>query len=402
MTKGRVDPSAVAQLYEAINAGDEDRVRQLVDHNSGLIEEYGSCLHDASTAGHVELVRFFLERGLDIDEEADVGGTALRLACSNGHLEVVRYLVDKGASLKAPRPDRNPLFATLHEGHAHVAKLLLDSGFDPHIVYRGAAGKLRNALSAAQEYGRTEIVDLLVKAGCRLPIEGVDKPVWEPEEAEEMEPDASAHEELVDYMSEVFGPVEPLAIQEIVPVHEDVHVAIHVIHPNELHPYLVLFTVGMSDRPMNVPEGQEEYQYAELVMRLPADWPDLQAEGAGAETLWPVQHLRQIAYYPHLEDTWLGGETAIFTAADPPAPLGPNTKQTCLLLVADFPQRIPFELSDGRKIRLYTVYPIYTDERDFEKEHGVVALLRRLQERGCTAVADLTRPSVAGPNPRGQ
>ncbi len=60
-------------------------------------------------------------------------------------------------------------------------------------------------------------------------------------------------------MAELFGPVDPLAQQEIVPVHDKVHVAINVIRPNDRHPCLTLFTTGMSDQAMNVPEGQEEH-----------------------------------------------------------------------------------------------------------------------------------------------
>ena len=345
----------------------------------------------------MRIVEFLIEKGADINLLAEVGGSPLDEAASKGHLEVARYLVAHGASLAVLHPNRNPLFSTIYEGHPHVAKFLLEVGIDPHVVYRSSAGTLKNAFSYAQSRNQKEIVDLLVKAGCRLPIEGVDKPVWEPEEFRQKplhEPaaDDKSHEQFILLMGEVFGPVDPLALQEIVSVHDDVDVAIYVIRPNDDHPQMTLFTSGMSDRAMRVPKGQEEYQYAELLMHLPATWPHPRDQGAGQDTFWPIEWLRQVAYYPHLHETWLGGAMTIISSAEPPVPLGPNTRQTCLLLLAN---DTPILLNGEKAVRLYTVVPIYTEERDYEKNHGILALLKLLQERGYTTVVDINRPNVA-------
>ena len=118
---------------------------------------------------------------------------------------------------------------------------------------------------------------------------------------------------------------------------------------------------------MTVPVGQEVYQYAELIMHLPATWPHPRDKGAGDDTFWPFEWLRRVAYYPHLNETWLGGPHTIIASDDPPVPLGPSTKQTCLLLLADFDGWSPIVLADGKKVRFYTVIPIHTEERDFEQ-----------------------------------
>jgi hypothetical protein len=289
------------------------------------------------------------------------------------------------------------MFDAIYNGHAEIAKLLLAAGIDAHVVYRSVTGKLKNALSFAQERGETEIADLLIKAGCRLPIEGVDKPVWEPEEIEVHEPtvEDKAHEQIKLLMSELFGPVDPLALQEIVPVDSDVHVAINVIRPNDRDPHLTLFTTGMSDRALEVPKGQEEYQYAELLMRLPGAWPHPRDRGAGDDTFWPFEWLRKVAYYPHLNETWLGGAMTIISSDDPPVPLGPNTKQTCLLLLANFMDWSPIVVEGDKKVRIYTVIPIFTEERDFEIKHGIKPLFERLQKRGYLDAVNVARKSVA-------
>jgi hypothetical protein len=52
-----------------------------------------------------------------------------------------------------------------------------------------------------------------------------------------------------------------------------VHVDVHHVAPSAGLPYNVLVTSGMSDKPMTVPDGAEEFRFAELFLVLPADWP---------------------------------------------------------------------------------------------------------------------------------
>jgi ankyrin repeat protein len=169
------------ELYEAISRGNVDKVHAIIKTNPDLLTQSPDWLHNAAHYGQLDIVNLLLESGLEINSEAGIHGTPLDTAASEGHLEVVRTLLKKGASLQVPRPDRNPLFSAIFGGHGLVAKLLLEAGMDPHVVYRSASGKLKNALSYAQERRRTEIAELLLKAGCHLPVEGDDKPVWQPE-----------------------------------------------------------------------------------------------------------------------------------------------------------------------------------------------------------------------------
>jgi hypothetical protein len=52
-----------------------------------------------------------------------------------------------------------------------------------------------------------------------------------------------------------------------------VHLDVHLIKPAAGRDFHTLVTSGMSDRPMSVPEGAEEYRYSELLIGLPQDWP---------------------------------------------------------------------------------------------------------------------------------
>jgi Suppressor of fused protein (SUFU) len=136
-------------------------------------------------------------------------------------------------------------------------------------------------------------------------------------------------DEIIYHMARHFGPVEPLSLQEIVPV---TGIAIHVIRPHS-DDNLILFTTGMSDRKQSVPKGQEEFQYTELMLRLPGDWPLERLEEPA--NFWPIEWLKKIAWYPHDNETWLGGPFAIIANGEPPESLGADTKLSCLLLLCE-------------------------------------------------------------------
>jgi hypothetical protein len=201
----------------------------------------------------------------------------------------------------------------------------------------------------------------------------------------------SDHQQILDHLIKICGPVEPLSFQEILPVHDNVHVTVHVIKPNAKQPVLTLFTTGMSDSPMKSPPGKEGYQYAELIMNLPGEWKISPGEEMTEDWYWPVQRLRQTAYYPHQHDTWLGGPCSIVTPNDPPVPLGPQTSESCLLLMRS---DNPLQLQSGKKVYFYTVSTLFAEERDFEQQHGIQSLLMRLFQHGWFAISGVPRQNV--------
>ena len=88
-------------------------------------------------------------------------------------------------------------------------------------------------------------------------------------------------------------------------------------------------------------------------------------------------------------------EDTIITTEEPPVPLGPQTKETCLFLRADVNDWSPLELTNGRSVHFYTVTTLYTEERDFEKRNGLAPLMRRLGEHGYLNIVGVQRPNVA-------
>lgn len=388
------------ELREAIDSGDLDKVREHFKPSDLASNDYGgdsSVLHYAAEYGTLDIVKFLVEQGAELDR---LGGTwkapPVTYSANEGKLDIVRYLVEAGASCDISRPFRNPLLRAAEEGHLEVVEYLLTTTIDRHATYRLPTGVLINALVEAEQNSHEKVVALLKANGCHRPVEEVDIPLWEPplDRRLDLTPEFKQYQETVRYMEQRFGPADPNGMQELLPVIEGMSVAINVIRPNEVHPYLVLFTNGMSERPMKVPPSQDAWQYAELVMHLPSDWVHPRDANGDPKWLWPVQWLRKMAYYPHVNDTWLGLPATIVSSDAPPVPLGPNTSQSCLFLVPDFSLlNPPLQRADGSLVHFYTVTPLYTEERDFEKQHGMKAFLTRFSQARVPMNVNLNRPN---------
>lgn len=82
-----------------------------------------------------------------------------------------------------------------------------------------------------------------------------------------------------------------------------VHVDTCLYEPTERRPYITLATIGMSARPMNVPEHLQELQeftHGECVIYLASDW-DFDGALGGV----PDEILRAVARIPHVTDSWV-------------------------------------------------------------------------------------------------
>ncbi len=383
-------------LQRAVKSSDLALIRELFEVSDLECNAYqGSLLHFASDWGTLECVKWFVDAGAELNRRGGVfDAPAITYAADKGRVDIVRYLFESGSILDTSHALRNPLLNATKEGHCEVVKYLLTTGIDPHATYRRPSGALINAFTEAEQGSHKEMLELLKAHGCHRPVEGVDIPLWEPEEFRGgRTPEVQSAPPIIEYMEQRFGPVDKNAMQELLPLMEGMSVDIQIIPPNEMHSYLVLFTNGMSTLPMTVPAGQESWKYAELVMHLPPDWVHPGKANGDAKWLWPVQWLRKMAYYPHLEETWLGLPAAIVSSDDPPVPLGPNTKQTCLFMIPDFANLDePFQKPDGSPVHFFTLVPLYTEERDYELKHGMVSFLKQFSEQRVPMTVVLDQP----------
>jgi hypothetical protein len=178
-----------------------------------------------------------------------------------------------------------------------------------------------------------------------------------------------------------------------------VHIDVHWVKPSEKFPFHTFVTSGMSDLPMNVPEGLEEHQFAELCILLPENW-DIKAKDMvtmseifqGENNYWPIRWLKILAKFPHELRSWVAwghtipnGETA--------DPFAENTQLGCLLLMPSLslPQDF-FEMNENGKLtKFYCLYPLYREEMDFKLKKGMDALMEKFDKHKIKDVVDINR-----------
>lgn len=302
------DDPILQDIWQAVRDSDVVKVRALFEaHSNFLDSKYGSdtWLTAAVRSNSIDMVEMLLDLGCDIELPASqrLDNTPLISAITQNNQEIAKALLHRGADVTKGRPVITAITGQ-KKNSLEFIKLLEQYGADIHKVFPFGEGDKINALKAAITWGKQDVVDYLKSKGAVLP----DEPL--PETAPQRE---SSKDEVVAFFEMNFGPVDPLAIIEIVPT--EPRITVHCVPAAEGRNFITLFTVGMSRQPMTVPEGGEDYQFAELFIQLPADWPyrDLHDPNHA----WPVTWLRDNAQYPHLHNTWLGGPVALIANSDP-------------------------------------------------------------------------------------
>jgi hypothetical protein len=217
--------------------------------------------------------------------------------------------------------------------------------------------------------------------------------------------DSESIEAISAHFERQFGKVD-MVWHEI--ISDLVHIDVHVIRATEERPYHVLFTTGMSDRPMVIPEPDlEPFRYAELVAFLKPEWKIGQEEFQDEANFWPARWLKMLARLPHEYQHWLfEGHTVPY--GDPASAFVPGTELCCWLLTAA--QQVPDDFSPltvapGKDVYFLNAVPIYKDEMQIKLRGGDAALFAHWELNGLdpmeVAVIDPKRPKSRKPNGAG-
>lgn len=205
--------------------------------------------------------------------------------------------------------------------------------------------------------------------------------------------DGEQIEAIVEHIEQHIGEVS-MVFHEI--VSDLVHIDVHHVLPSEGRDFHTLITTGMSDKPMAVPEGAEEFRFAELVLCLPPDWQLTREDFADQANYWPIRLMKELARLPHEYDTWLGPGHSLPNGKDL-QPYAKNTQFCCAVIVPvlAFSQEFrKLELPDGRVVNFYAVWPLLADETEFKLKQGYEALMHRLFDHNVTEVIDIHRRSA--------
>lgn len=201
--------------------------------------------------------------------------------------------------------------------------------------------------------------------------------------------------EIEKHFNELFPGRRSSVFREI--LSEQMDIDVHIMHPTEQSPFYIMFTTGMSNLPMTLPEHlkmQKDLERAELFMFLPLEWNLGEIGQVSAdlpyEQNWPIQIVKYLANFPHEHRTWLGWGHTIPNGADYQPIIEGSGMGGVVLLELD--QRMsPMKTGNGTEIHLYMVAPAYREEIEYKLEHGMSALSELFAKKELSLVIDLYR-----------
>ncbi len=135
-------------------------------------EDNDTALMKAAGQGHIEVVRFLVEQGADLNIRNRQDQNALMFAAAGGHLAVVTFLLDREADARSPvnifydyrSGPINPLMWAAYNGHLDMFNLLLDYAKQINDNYT----LLVASLGWAAYRGHLDIVHLLLEYGVDI------------------------------------------------------------------------------------------------------------------------------------------------------------------------------------------------------------------------------------------
>jgi hypothetical protein len=205
-------------------------------------------------------------------------------------------------------------------------------------------------------------------------------------------------EEIISHFEELFPNRESFVFHEI--ISDLVHIDVNIMKPTTKDNFYVMYTTGMSDLPMNLPEeidNPDDFKYAELFMFMPDSWNPGRELAISSdipyEDYWAIQMIKFLARFPHEYKTWLGHGHTIPNGPDY-EPVLNNSEMSGIVLSELDENFSPLTVKNDAKVRFYMVVPVTRAETEYKLEHGMQALEKKFIENNLQLVIDMYRKSV--------
>ncbi|OHT07305.1 hypothetical protein TRFO_24563 [Tritrichomonas foetus] len=123
-----------------------------------------NALHYACAGGQADVAKYLIENGMDVDRTGHDSDTPILYAAQNGNLETVKILVESGSKkYKQKNAKRSCLVEAASFGHADVIRYLVSMGAD--IYTTNSSGN--SILSVAIDNNQPEVIKYLIKVGLK-------------------------------------------------------------------------------------------------------------------------------------------------------------------------------------------------------------------------------------------
>jgi len=157
-------------LHDAIKKGNLEEVKTILDRNPGLLnipgedEEGNTPILQAGFSNKMDIFKYLVEKGADINLANKEGLVPLHLAAFLGDKEMVRLLLSKGVPVDPVSTiiKATPLNLAARLGHKEVVEILLSADANVHL--KGFEGS--TPLHSAVESRSVEIARLLLEKGA--------------------------------------------------------------------------------------------------------------------------------------------------------------------------------------------------------------------------------------------
>jgi len=170
-----------AALFAAAHDGDLAKASDALaaGANVNAVDPHNvTPLLEASCREHVEMTRYLIGQGAEIDYTGMREGSPLMLAAYMGQLDLLRLFLEAGANanLAMPNGGETALHMAAVTGKTAAAKILLDAGADPNLHAKsGETTDMFNGnvklwgetpLHYAAAYGDEEMIQAMLLAGA--------------------------------------------------------------------------------------------------------------------------------------------------------------------------------------------------------------------------------------------
>ena len=149
------------ELLEAVKKGNLEIVKYLVGIGADVNAEDNdgwTALMSGASGGNLNVVKYFIEKGADVNAKGGWNITALMGGAWNDNLEIVKYLIGIGADVNAKNYEGwTALMSGVCRGNLEIVKYLIEAGADVNAKTNYGW----TALMYAEDCNHTEVADYL-------------------------------------------------------------------------------------------------------------------------------------------------------------------------------------------------------------------------------------------------